>query len=101
MKYNIVQWVTIVDMNDEIIAKVLFNHGEIDKPLISLGCTVISYQLGLKQFEVVHDRREGKIGRFTVTEVEINMISQPTALNVYLEPQELIVGQHDVGENSL
>jgi hypothetical protein len=98
MRYQFCQYVTITDMNEEILTEVLFEHGEFDSPALSIGSSVLNYQLGLKEFEVVYDRREGKIQRFKVVDIEIDLIKQPTVTRVFLEPQKLIVGQHDIGQ---
>lgn len=97
MKYALCQLVKIVDMNDEIITEVLFSHGEVESPQPVLGASVISYQLGLRQFEVVYDRREGRISRSKIIDIEIDLLSDGTKMRVFLEPEKLIVGQHDVG----
>ncbi|WP_442601519.1 hypothetical protein [Paenibacillus sp. KN14-4R] len=97
MKCRICQWVKIVDMDDEIISEVLFEHGEIDTPLIMMGSSVVTHGLGLKQFEVVNDTREGKQTRNKVVDIEIDLLSKPEITRVILEPIKLIVGQHDVG----
>jgi hypothetical protein len=97
MRYLFCQYVTLTDMNDEILSEVLFEHGEFESPAMSIGTSVVSYQLGLKEFEVVYDKREGKTSRFKVVDIEIDIIKQPTITRVYLEPQGLIVGQHDIG----
>lgn len=98
MKYVISQWVTIVDMNDEIMAKTLFQHGEYESLPLTVGCTVITWQLGLREFEVVYDQREGKQTRFKVTDIELDLLSQPAAARIYLEPVQLILGHHDIGQ---
>lgn len=97
MKYTLCQQVRIVDMNEEILSEVLFEHAEVDTPQPVLGATVITYQLGLRQFEVVYDRREGKTMRSKITDMEIDLLGDANKTRVYLEPVKLIVGQHDVG----
>jgi len=97
VKYNICQTVKIVDMNDEIIAEVLFEHGQFEIPSLVIGSSVLSYQLGLKEFEVVFDKREGKHQRYKIVDVEIDLIQKPATLKAFLEPVTLIVGQHDIG----
>ncbi|WP_308860287.1 hypothetical protein [Paenibacillus radicibacter] len=87
----------IVDMEDEIISEVLFEHGVIEAPFIMMGSTVLTHGLGLQQFEVVNDTREGKQMRSKVVDIEIDMLSKPEVTRVILEPVQLIVGQHDVG----
>jgi hypothetical protein len=98
MKYQFCQYVTIVDMNEEILSEVLFEHGEFESNALSIGSSALTYELGLKQFEVVYDKREGKIARNKIVDIEIDLIKQPTVTKVYLEPVRLIVGQHDIGE---
>jgi hypothetical protein len=85
-------------MNDEIMSEVVFNHGEYDSPSLAVGSSVLTYQLGLKQFDVVYDRREGKEARYKIIDIEIDLIRHPVTTKVFLEPVKLIVGQHDVGE---
>lgn len=97
MKYTLCQQVRIVDMNDEILTEVLFEHGVVDTPQPMLGATVITYELGLRQFEVVYDRREGKTMRSKITDMEIDLLGDSNKTRVFLEPVKLIVGQHDVG----
>lgn len=97
MKFTICQTVTMVDMNEEIMAEVLFEHGEFEIPALAIGSSVVSYQLGLKQFEVVYDKREGKRQRFKVVDIEIDLIQQPASTRAFLEPVTLIIGQHDIG----
>src|SRR5690349_426220 len=98
MRYLFCQYVTLTDMNDEIMTEVLFEHGEFDSPALTIGASVLTYQLGLKEFTVVYDKREGKTRRFKVVDIEIDLIKHPTVTRVYLEPQKLIVGQHDIGQ---
>ncbi|MDQ1910095.1 hypothetical protein RAC89_06235 [Paenibacillus sp. GD4] len=98
MKYLISQSVKIVDMNDEILTEVLFEHGEFESPALSIGTSVITYQLGLKEFQVVFDMREGKQHRVKIIDIEVDLIRQPTTTRAYLEPVTLIVGQHDIGQ---
>jgi hypothetical protein len=98
MRYKICQYVTIIDMNEEIMSEVLFEHGEYDAHTLAIGASVLSYQLGLKQFEVVYDKREGKTSRFKVIDIELDLINLPIVARVFLEPQKLIIGQHDIGE---
>ncbi|MNI36642.1 hypothetical protein D3C73_907000 [compost metagenome] len=101
MRYQFCQYVTLVDMNEEILTEVLFEHGEFESPALSIGASVVSYQLGLKEFEVVYDKREGRTSRFKVVDLEIDLIKQPIVTRVYLEPQRLIIGQHDIGQYSV
>jgi hypothetical protein len=98
MRYKFCQYVTLVDMNNEIMTEVLFDHGEFESPALSIGASVVSYQLGLKEFEVVFDKREGKSCRFKIVDIEIDLIKMPTVARVFLAPQRLIIGQHDVGQ---
>lgn len=98
MRYQFSQYVTITDMNEEILSEVLFEHGEFESNALSIGSSVVIYQLGLKQFEVVYDKREGKTTRSKVVDIEIDLIKLPTVTRVYMEPVRLIVGQHDIGE---
>lgn len=98
MKYSICQNVKIVDMNDEIMSEVLFEHGVHESPALSVGSSVVTYELGLKQFEVVFDKREGKQCRHKIIDIEIDLIHLPAVTRVFLEPVTLIVGQHDIGE---
>ncbi|WP_020618224.1 hypothetical protein [Paenibacillus daejeonensis] len=97
MKYQFCQQVTIVDMDEEILSEVLFEHGEFETAALSLGSSVLIQQLGLKEFNVVYDKREGKIARYKIADIEIDLVAQPTLTRVYLEPVKLIVGQHDIG----
>ncbi len=98
MRYQFCQYVTIVDMNEEILSEVLFEHGEFESNALSIGSSVVIYQLGLKQFDVVYDKREGKTARNKVVDIELDLIEKPTVTRVFLEPVRLIVGQHDIGE---
>ncbi|WP_240416305.1 hypothetical protein [Paenibacillus periandrae] len=98
MKYSISQSVKIVDMSDEIMAEVLFDHGDFELSALAVGSSVITNELGLRQFDVVYDRREGKKQRIRIVDIEIDLITQPATTRVYLEPRTLIIGQHDVGE---
>lgn len=97
MKYTLCQMVRIVDMNDEIMTEVLFDHGVVETPQPVIGATVVTYQLGLKQFDVVYDRRDGKTSRSKIIDMEINLLGDTNETRVFLEPVKLIVGQHDVG----
>lgn len=98
MHYQFYQQVRVVDMDEEIISEVLFEHGEYETAALSVGSSVLIRQLGLKEFDVVYDRREGRIARYKIADIEIDLITQPAATRVYLEPVKLIVGQHDIGE---
>lgn len=98
MQYSIVQSVKLVDMNDEIMSEVLFDHGEHELAVLAVGSSVITYQLGLRQFEVVYDKREGKQQRVKIVDIETDLMASPATTRVYLEPVTLIIGQHDVGQ---
>jgi hypothetical protein len=98
VKYSISQSVKIVDMSDEIMAEVLFDHGDFELSALAVGSSVITNELGLRQFDVVYDRREGKKQHIRIVDIEIDLITQPATTRVYLEPRTLIIGQHDVGE---
>lgn len=98
MKFLICQMVKIVDMNDEMLSEVLFHHGEQEYPSWSVGSSVLTYQLGLREFEVVYDTREGKQQRSKIVDIEIDLIAEPIVTRVYLEPLTLIIGQHDIGQ---
>ncbi|MDB5055960.1 MAG: hypothetical protein JWM44_4010 [Bacilli bacterium] len=99
MRYDICQLVKIVDMNEEIILEVVFDHGEVETPIPTIGATVVTYPLGLKEFSVVYDKRsEDAIKRSKITDLEINLLGESSVVKVFLEPVTLIVGQHDIGE---
>lgn len=98
MKHQFYQQVTIVDMDEEILSEVLFDHGEFETAALSLGSSVLIQQVGLKEFNVVYDKRDGKIARYKIADIEIDLVALPTLTRVYLEPVKLIVGQHDIGE---
>jgi hypothetical protein len=98
VKYSISQSIKIVDMNEEIMAEVLFDHGDYELSALAVGSSMITNQVGLKQFDVVYDKREGKKQRVRIVDIEIDLIAQPAATRVYLEPITLIIGQHDIGE---
>ncbi|MGX4583950.1 hypothetical protein [Paenibacillus sp. UNC499MF] len=99
MKCSICQWVKIVDMNNEALTEQLFVHGEIEGAALTVGASVVTHSLGLKKFEVVYDKREGiESARFKVVDIEVDMLQHPFTTRAYLEPQVLIIGQHDVGE---
>jgi hypothetical protein len=98
VKCAINQSVRVVDMNDEIILEVLFEHGVYEALAPILGATVVNYPLGLQEFTVVYDKRQGKIARSKIIDLEINLLEEPSSvIKVFLEPIKLIVGQHDVG----
>jgi hypothetical protein len=97
VKYTLCQIVRIVDMNDEIMSESLFEHGDVETPQPVIGASVVTYQLGLKQFDVVYDKREGKTSRSKIIDMEINLLGDTNVTRVYLEPVKLIIGQHDVG----
>lgn len=98
MQYSIFQSVKLVDMNDEIMSEVLFHHGEHELVALAVGSSVVTHQLGLRQFEVVYDKREGKRQRVKIVDIETDLMSSPAETRVYLEPVTLIIGQHDVGQ---
>ncbi|MFC5529811.1 hypothetical protein [Cohnella yongneupensis] len=98
MRYLFCQKVTIVDMNEEIISEVLFEHGEYASGALSIGSSVLIHHLGLNEFEVVYDKRQDYPARYKVEDIEIDLITQPAITRVFLEPVKLIVGQHDVGK---
>jgi hypothetical protein len=98
VKYTLCQLVRIVDMNDEILSEILFEHGDVETPQPVIGASVVTYQLGLKQFDVVYDKREGRTSRSKIIDMEINLLGDTNVTRVFLEPVKLIVGQHDVGE---
>lgn len=98
MKYSILQSVKIIDMNDEIMSEVLFDHGGHELPTLAVGSSVITYQLGLQQFEVVYDKREGKQQRSKIVDIETDLLTSPPVTRVFLEQVTLIIGQHDVGQ---
>ncbi|MNI81659.1 hypothetical protein D3C73_1383010 [compost metagenome] len=97
MKYTLCQVVRIVDMNEEILTEMLFEHGDVETPQPVIGASVVTYQLGLKQFDVVYDKREGRTSRSKIIDMEINLLGDTNVTRVFLEPVKLIVGQHDVG----
>lgn len=97
MIYGICQLIRVVDMNNELISEVLYEHGTLQTAAgFSIGCTVITHQLGLKEFDVVYDKRF-EPARSKIVDLEFSLVSQPPVVKAYLEPIELIVGQHDVG----
>ncbi|MGE5704962.1 MAG: hypothetical protein ACM32O_20735 [Clostridia bacterium] len=98
MKYHIVQQVQIVDMNNELIKEVLFDHGEFSTFFLPVGSTVVTKPLGLREFEVVHDVRTDEVRRSKIIDTEINIVAQNQSVQAFLEPIKLIIGQHDVGE---
>ncbi|MET3290643.1 hypothetical protein EDM56_07600 [Brevibacillus fluminis] len=98
MNYRIVQQVTLVDMNNELINEVFFDHGVFETFFLPIGSSVVTRPLGLKQFEVVHDRRTDDVVRFKIIDTEINLVTQGQEVRAFLEPITLIIGQHDVGE---
>ncbi|WP_139492696.1 hypothetical protein [Brevibacillus dissolubilis] len=98
MKYHILQTVTIVDMNNEIIREAAFDHGQYEFPALPGDCAVLTHKLGLKGFDVVYDKREEQSVRYKIQETEIDLTNANQVIRVYLEPITLILGQHDVGE---
>jgi hypothetical protein len=97
MSYHLLQKVRIVDMNNEVLTEVVFNHGTYESSAVAVGATVICSPLGLKQFEVVYDKRDEEPARFKIVDVEIDLVHKPSETRVLLEPITLIVGHHDVG----
>jgi hypothetical protein len=97
VKYTLCQLVRIVDMNEEILTEILFEHGDVETPQPVIGASVVTYQLGLKQFDVVYDKREGRTSSSKIIDMEINLLGDTNVTRVFLEPVKLIVGQHDVG----
>lgn len=97
MKYSICQLVKIVDMNDELITEVTFDHGTLDTPNFSIGCSVVTSKLGLKEFTVVYDKRSGEVQRQRIVDIEYSLVEVPPMTRAFLEPVTLIVGQHDIG----
>jgi hypothetical protein len=98
MRYEICQLVKIVDMNDELIHEVVFNHGEMETQIPTIGATVVNYPLGLKEFTVVYDKRTQEAKRSKIVDLEINLMDEIRVVKVLLETVTLIVGQHDIGE---
>jgi hypothetical protein len=98
MRYDICQLVKLVDMNDELIHEVVFDHGEVETPIPTIGATVITYPLGLKEFTVVYDKRTQEARRSKIVDLEINLMGEGSVVKVILETVVLIVGQHDIGE---
>ena len=98
MRYDICQLVKLVDMNDELIHEVVFDHGEVETPIPTIGATVITYPLGLKEFTVVYDKRTQEARRSKIVDLEINLMGESRVVKVFLETVVLIVGQHDIGE---
>lgn len=98
MRYDICQLVKLVDMNDELIHEVVFDHGEVETPIPTIGATVVTYPLGLKEFTVVYDKRTQEARRSKIVDLEINLMGESSVVKVILETVVLIVGQHDIGE---
>jgi hypothetical protein len=98
VRYDICQLVKIVDMNDELIHEVVFDHGEVETPIPTIGATVITYPLGLRKFTVVYDKRTHEPKRSKIVDMEINLMGESSVVKVLLETITLIVGQHDIGE---
>jgi hypothetical protein len=98
MRYDICQLVKLVDMNDELIHEVIFDHGEVETPIPTIGATVVTYPLGLKEFTVVYDKRTQEAKRSKIVDLEINLMGESRVVKVFLETVTLIVGQHDIGE---
>lgn len=99
MRFRICQKVRIVDMNNEIIQEVNFEHGDFEAPgTFAIGCSVITRALGLKEFDVVYDRRHSQTTRNKIIDIEFDLVADPAVTRAYLEPVTLILGQHDVGQ---
>jgi hypothetical protein len=98
MKYHIAQVVRVVDMNNELIREVVFDHGVFETLFLPIGSTVLCHPLGLKGFDVVYDRRTDETQRYKVVDIVMNLVTGDTAVHAYLEPITLILGQHDVGD---
>ncbi|MCI3919605.1 hypothetical protein MO973_05080 [Paenibacillus sp. TRM 82003] len=97
MKTTILQKVTVVDMNNEMLTETMFEHGTESSASLAIGWSVLSYPIGLREFSVVLDRREQKIARYKVIDIELDLTGESNAIVAYLEPQTLIIGQHDIG----
>ncbi|GIQ68455.1 hypothetical protein DUZ99_00565 [Xylanibacillus composti] len=98
MKYVICQSVSVTDMSNEVLQEKVFHHGELETASVSIGCSVITSALGLKEFEVVYDLRYNEKQRCKIVDIEYDMAEKPVVARAYLEPVRLIVGQHDVGQ---
>ncbi len=85
-------------MNNEVLQEAVFHHGELETASISVGCSIITSALGLKEFEVVYDQRYAEKQRCKVVDIEYDMAEKPVVARAYLEPIRLIIGQHDVGQ---
>lgn len=97
MKTVILQKVTVVDMNNEILTETLFEHGTLASASLAIGWSVVSFPVGLREFSVVLDRRESRTASFKVIDIELDLTGEMNMVKAYLEPQTLIIGQHDVG----
>ncbi|HZG56193.1 hypothetical protein [Paenibacillus sp.] len=97
MQTTILQKVTIVDMNNEIITETLFEHGTVLSSSLAVGWSVSTYPFGLREFDVVLDKREQRTVSHKVIDIELDLTGESNAVKAYLEPQTLIIGQHDVG----
>jgi len=98
LNYGIRQLVQIIDMNNEVIREVVFDHGQLDAFGFSLGCTVITHPLGLREFDVVYDTRKSfESVRSKIIDIEYSLVETPIMIWAYLETVQLIVGQHDIG----
>ncbi|MFC0211358.1 hypothetical protein ACFFK0_02640 [Paenibacillus chartarius] len=98
MSFELLQQVRIVDMNNELLTEVTFRHGSYTGIAVAVGATVISYPLGLKEFEVVYDRRSHEPAHYKIVDIELDLLAEPVVTRVLLEKVTLIVGQHDVGQ---
>jgi len=98
MKYHIVQVVRIVDLNEEVLSEVTFDHGNFETVFLPIGGSVVTYPLGLQGFEVVYDKRKDEVARYKVIDIELNLLRNDAMVQAYLEPITLIIGQHDIGQ---
>ncbi|GAB2699052.1 hypothetical protein ACFQWB_00375 [Paenibacillus thermoaerophilus] len=97
MQTVILQRVTIVDMNNEILTETWFEHGTVPSTSLAIGWSVATYPVGLREFSVVYDKRENRTVRYKVVDIEIDLTQEARVFRAYLEPQTLIIGQHDIG----
>lgn len=98
MKVVVYQSVSVTDMNNEVLQETVFNHGELEAASMTIGCSILTRTLGLREFEVVYDERYGEKQRCKVVDIEYDMAEKPAVARVYLEPVKLIIGQHDIGQ---
>lgn len=97
MKTAILQKVTVVDMNNELLTETVFEHGTVSSTSLAIGWSVVSYPIGLREFSVVPDKREQRTERYKVIDIEVDLTGELNTIKAYLEPRTLIIGQHDVG----